>query len=383
MRTDADAATFLPFNRPAITGYEQAYLDQVMARGKLAAGGPFSTRCNAWLEEHFGAPGALTTTSCTHALEMAAMLSGVQPGDEVILPSFAFSSTATAFARCGASLVFVDIEPATMNIDPAAVAAAITPRTRVIVALHYAGVACDMDVLARLAGQHGLIIVEDAAQAIFSSFRRQACGTFGAFGCLSFHETKNIHCGEGGALVINDPDLVARAEIIWEKGTDRARFFRGEVDKYTWQDLGSSYVLGELCSAFLLAQMEHGEAITRDRLRSWQEYRQALAPLAEQGLIELPVIPDSCQHNGHIFWLKTRDQEEQARLISFLKQRSIHSVFHYVPLHSSPAGRRYGRFAGSDRYTSREAARLVRLPLFYGFDQAASVAGAVCAFYRS
>jgi dTDP-4-amino-4,6-dideoxygalactose transaminase len=268
-----------------------------------------------------------------------------------------------------------------MNIDPAAVAAAVTPRSRVIVTLHYAGVACSMDALTEIAKQHNLLVVEDAAQAVFSTYQGRPCGTLGDFGCLSFHETKNIHCGEGGALLINRADDVCRAEIIWEKGTDRARFFRGEVDRYTWQEIGSSYVLGELCAAFLLAQLEQGRTITDDRLRSWHAYRQALSPLAERGLVELPEIPEACRHNGHIFWIKTRDQEQQEALIAFLKQRSIHSVFHYIPLHSSPAGRRYGRFAGEDRFTSQEASRLVRLPLFYGFQEVERVADTVRAFF--
>ncbi len=371
----------IPFNRPAITGAEEDYLAAVMKRGKFAAGGPFSTRCNAWLKEEFGTPDALTTTSCTHALEMAALLCDLEFGDEVILPSFAFSSTATAFARCGARLVFVDVEPATMNIDPEAVAAALTPKTRVIVALHYGGVACDMDALLALARQHGLLIVEDAAQAIFAEYRGAPCGTLGTFGCFSFHETKNLQCGEGGALLINEPQYVQRAEIIWEKGTDRTRFYRGEVDKYTWQDIGSSFVLGELNSAFLLAQLERGQEITADRLRSWRQYLKYLRPLAEQGCIEIPRVPEACRHNGHIFWIKVRDASEQADLIRYLKKRSIQSVFHYVPLHSAPAGRRLGRFVGQDRITTRDSSRLLRLPLYYGFSEAARVAEAVRAFY--
>jgi dTDP-4-amino-4,6-dideoxygalactose transaminase len=370
-----------PFNRPAITGFEQAYLAQAIESGQLAAGGPFSKRCNSWLRDHFATARSLTTTSCTHALEMAALLCNLQPGDEVILPSFAFSSAATAFARCGATLIFVDIEPATMNIDPLAVAAAVTPRSRVIVALHYGGVACDMNALAETAAQHDLLIVEDAAHAIFSTYHQLPCGTLGAYGCLSFHESKNIHCGEGGALLVNRAGDVSRAEIIWDKGTDRLRFLRGEIDRYTWQEIGSSYALGDLCAAFLLAQLECGRVITDDRLRSWHAYLQALSPLAEHGLVELPVIPDACHHNGHIFWIKTRDQEQQSSLIAFLKQRSIHCAFHYSPLHSSLAGRRHGRFAGEDRYTSQESSRLVRLPLYYGFRETERVVEAIHAFY--
>ncbi len=371
----------IPFNRPAVTGAEEAYLAAVMRRGKFAAGGPFSRRCMAWLKERFGAAAVLTTKSCTDALEMAALLCDLEPGDEVILPSFAFSSTATAFARCGATLAFVDVEPSTMNVDPEAVAAAVTPRTRVLVALHYGGVACNMEVLGSLARRHGLLIVEDAAQAIFAEYRGAPCGTLGTFGCFSFHETKNLQCGEGGALLVNEPRYVERAEIIWEKGTDRSRFFRGEVDQYTWQDIGSSYALGELSSAFLLAQLESGQEVTADRLRSWHRYLTHLEPLVERGLIEVPAVPGPCRHNGHTFWIKSRDAGEQVDLIRFLRGRSIQSVFHYVPLHSAPAGRRFGRFAGRDRYTTREASRLIRLPLFYGFSEAARVAEAVAAFF--
>lgn len=300
----------IPFNRPGVIGTEHEYLKSVFKRGKFGGGGPFSKRCCEWLRENYGAPAALTTTSGTHALEMAALLCDLRPGDEVILPSFAFPTTASAFVRCGASLVFVDVDPATMNIDVAAVAAAITPRTRVIIALHYAGVSCDMDSLSRLATEHGAFLVEDAAQAVFSSYKRKPCGTIGSFGCLSFHESKNIHCGEGGALVINDAEYVERAEIIWEKGTDRSRFFLGQVDKYSWQELGSSYVLSELNSAFLLAQLEEGERITADRLRSWNEYASLLQPLADSGLVEVPGIPSDCSHNGHIYWIKTRSARE-------------------------------------------------------------------------
>lgn len=374
-------ARFVPFNRPAISGAEQSYLDEVMKSGKFGGGGPFTRRCNAWLREHFAVPAVLTTTSCTHALEMAALLCELKPGDEVILPSYAFSSTAAAFARCGAALVFVDIEPSTMNIDPRAVESAISSKTRVVVALHYAGVACNMDVLGELAREHSLLLVEDAAQAFLAQYRGARCGTLGTFGCLSFHETKNIHCGEGGALIVNDARYVARAETILEKGTDRMRYFRGEVDRYTWRDLGSSYVPSELNSAFLLAQLEHGEEITRNRVESWQAYLDHLHPLAEAGLIELPVIPEGCRHNGHMFWIKTRGVEERDALIRFLRDRAVHSVFHYVPLHSAPAGRRYGRFVGRDRHTTQEAGRLLRLPLSYRFSHTARVAQAVKAFY--
>ena len=330
---------------------------------------------------HYGSAGVVTTTSCTHALEMAALMCDLKPGDEVILPSYAFTSTATAFVRCGAFLVFVDVDPITMNIDPKAVDSAITSKTRVLVALHYAGVACDMDALLTLAGKHNLVLVEDAAQAIFAKFQDRLCGTIGLFGCLSFHESKNVHCGEGGALIVNNEDYVDRAEVILEKGTDRLRFRRGEVDKYSWQDLGSSYVLSELNGAFLLAQLEHGREITKERLSNWQYYHELLSPLAQQGLIAVPDRTAVGAHNGHIFWIKTKNLEERTTLISFLKERGIHSVFHYVPLHSSSAGRRYGRFIGEDRYTTSGSERLVRLPLYYGFSQAERVADGIKAFY--
>jgi dTDP-4-amino-4,6-dideoxygalactose transaminase len=376
-----EGASMIRFNRPTVTGGEEAYLRAVGERGKFAGGGPFSTRCDRWLTAHFGCPGAFVTTSCTHALEAAAMLCDIQPGDEVILPSFAFPSTATAFVRSGARLVFVDIDPSTMSIDPLAVERAITPNTRVIVALHYGGVACRMDELLRLAEAHFLLVVEDAAQAMFSTFKGRACGTLGALGCISFHESKNLHCGEGGALVCRTEEHARRAEVILEKGTNRTSFFRGEVEKYTWLDIGSSFVLSELNAAFLLAQLEEAQAITADRLHCWDSYRLALLPLAEAGFIDIPSIPDYCEHNGHIFWIKAKDIVERSQLIAYLKERSIQAVFHYIPLHTSPAGQKYGRFSGDDVYTTKEAERLVRLPLYYGFDAAETVAQIVRDYY--
>ena len=371
----------IPFNKPAVWGTEKKYLEQVFERGKFSGGGPFNQRCRAWLKHHYSAADVLPTTSCTHALEMAAMLCDLRPGDEVILPSYAFSSTATAFVRCGASLIFVDVEPSTMNIDPQAVAAAITAKTRVLVVLHYAGVACDMDALLSLAEKHKLIVVEDAAHAIFARYKDRLCGTLGLFGCLSFHETKNLHCGEGGALIINDSAYLDRAEIILEKGTDRLRLRRGEVDKYTWQDIGSSYVLSELNAAFLQAQLDHGREITAERLCAWQAYHECLYPLAERGWIAIPDRAAVGEHNGHIFWVKAKDLAERTALIAFLRARGIHSVFHYVPLHSARAGRRYGTFVGEDQYTTRESERLVRLPLYFGFSQTKRVVEGIKAFY--
>jgi dTDP-4-amino-4,6-dideoxygalactose transaminase len=372
----------IPFNRPAITGAERTNIDAVFTRGKFSGIGPFGQHCTSWLREYFGAPGALLTTSGTHALELAALLCDLAPGDEVILPSFTFSSTATAFARCGASLVFVDVDPRTMNMDPVAVAAAVTPRTKVLVVMHYGGVPCDMDALATIVHRHDLLVVEDAAHAIFSEYDGTLCGRLGHFGCFSFHETKNVHCGEGGALLINDVKFLERAEIILEKGTDRTRFQRGEVDRYTWQDIGSSYVLGELNAAFLLAQLEAGAEITSNRLDSWNEYQELLSPLAREGAIELADNRD-IRHNAHLFWIKARDNAERTDLLRFLRVCDIQATFHYVPLHSSPAGRRYGRLAGADVHTSAEADRLLRLPIFFGFTEADRVAAAVHDFYRA
>ncbi len=371
---------FVPFNRPAIVGTERANIEAVFERRKFAGIGPFGHRCNSWLAERFGVPAALLTTSGTHALELAALLCDLGPGDEVILPSFTFPSTATAFARCGARLVFVDVDPLTMNIDASAVADAVTPRTRVLAVVHYGGVSCDMTSLATIADQHELLVVEDAAHAIFSEADGVPCGRIGDFGCFSFHETKNVQCGEGGALLIKDPRFVERAEIIVEKGTDRARFQRGELSQYRWQDIGSSYVAGELAAAFLLAQLEAGDMITRDRLRSWSEYESALSPLARAGRIEI-AEPRDRTHNGHLFWMKASDEAERAALLDHLAHRKIHATTHYLPLHSSPAGLKFGRFSGIDAHTSREADRLVRLPMYFGFREAQRVAAAIHEFY--
>lgn len=372
----------IPFNKPAITGNEPALLQQVFTKNKFSGGGYFNAACNAWFTEHFGAAGALMTTSCTHALEMAALLCDLKAGDEVILPSYAFTSTATAFARCGANLVFVDCEPDTMNMDMRAVADAITPRTRVVVALHYAGVSCDMNTLRTLADKHNLKIVEDAAQALFASYHGQPCGMLGDYGCFSFHETKNLHCGEGGALVLRHAEDVEKAEILLEKGTNRMRFFRGETSKYEWVGMGSSYVPSELNAAFLLAQLQEGANITSHRLALWHHYRTLLAPLAEAGFIELPNPRAECGHNAHIFWIKLANKTQRDRLIAHLKERNIGATFHYIPLHSAPAGQQYGRFHGEDKFTTRESERLVRLPLFHSLTEAEQqlVAEAVAGF---
>ena len=360
----------IDFNVPPYVGTEMDYVREAAEKNrKICGDGPFSRKCHAWMEERFGAEKVLLTTSGTAALEMAAVLCDLKPGDEVILPSFTFSSTATAFQAMGATLVFVDIRPDTMNIDESKIEDAITERTRVIVPVHYAGVACEMDEIVRIARKHGLIVVEDAAQGVMSTYKGRALGTIGTFGCYSFHETKNYSMGEGGALVINDPAYIERAEIIREKGTNRSLFRLGQVDKYTWVDRGSSYLQSDLNAAYLWAQLERADEINEDRLATWHAYYEAFAPLAEAGRVELPVVPEGCVHNAHMFYLKVRDLEERTAFIEHLKQHGVMAVFHYVPLHSSPAGLKFGRFHGEDVYTTRESDRLVRLPMYYGLSE--------------
>lgn len=374
------------FNIPPYVGDEMEYVRQAAeVNHKISGDGPFSRRCHAWMEERFDAEKVLLTTSGTSALEMAAVLCDLKPGDEVILPSFTFSSTATAFQAVGARLVFVDVRPDTMNIDESKIEHAITDRTRVIVPVHYAGVACEMDTIVNIARRHNLLVVEDAAQGVMSTYKGRALGTIGTFGCYSFHETKNYSMGEGGAIVINNPEYIDRAEIIREKGTNRQRFFRGQVDKYTWVDRGSSYLQSDLNAAYLWAQLEHADQINEDRLASWHAYWDGLEPLAQEGLIELPHVPEGCVHNAHMFWLKCADLRERTDLIAWLKEREIQATFHYVPLHSSPAGLRFGRFDGEDEYTTRESDRLVRLPMYYGLtpEDRQTVIDAVRDFYRS
>ena len=374
----------VPFNVPPCTGNEMKYIGEAVASHKICGDGQFTRKCSAWMEERFGAHKVLLTTSGTTALDMASLLCELQPGDEVILPSFTFSSTANAFVNYGAKLVFVDIRPDTMNIDETKIEAAITSRTRAIVVMHYAGVACEMDTIMAIARKHRLLVIEDAAQAVMSSYKGRALGTIGDFGCYSFHETKNYSMGEGGAILINAPEYVKRAEILREKGTDRARFFRGQVDKYTWVDLGDSFLPSELNAAYLWAQLEMADKINEDRLSSWKSYYDAFTDLEKKGLVTLPTVSEGCVHNAHMFYLKCRDLEERTRLIAFLKARDILAVFHYVPLHSAPAGLRFGRFSGEDVYTTRESDRLVRLPLYYGLtaDDQAKVIRAVRDFYR-
>ncbi len=375
----------ISFNVPPFVGTEIEYVREAVEQNhKICGDGPFSKKCHAWLEERFHARKVLLTTSGTDALEMAAMLCDLRPGDEVILPSFTFSSTATAFLLSGARLVFVDVRPDTMNIDEAKIEAAITPRTKVIVPVHYAGVSCDMDAILKIAREHNLLVVEDAAQAVMGSYHGQPLGTIGDLGCYSFHETKNYSMGEGGAIVINNPKYIERAEIIREKGTNRARFFRGQVDKYTWVDKGSSYLQSDMNAAYLWAQLQQADVINQDRLDTWHFYYQSLKPLADNGLVELPVVPVGCEHNAHMFYIKCKDLAERTAFIQFMKDREIFCSFHYVPLHSSPAGLEYGRFSGEDVYTTSESDRLVRLPMYYkiGQENRIAVVKGVLDFYR-
>ena len=356
----------IPFNRPRLVGREHAYIDQALASGKLSGNGVFAQRCAEWLERRLDAPRVLMTPSCTAALEMAALLSDLAPGDEVIVPSFTFVSTANAFALRGAQLVFADVSPQTLNITPESIRAALTDRTRVIVVVHYGGVACEMEEIMSIAASRDLIVVEDAAHALPATYAGRPCGSIGHLSTFSFHETKNVQCGEGGALVINDPELVERAEIVQEKGTDRSRFFRGEIDKYTWRDVGSSYLLSEVAAAFLWAQLECTDEITARRSRIWTRYHRAFEPLELAGKARRPIVPESCRHSSHLYYLLVPTPEMRDALIDRLDALAVHAVFHYIPLHSSPAGRRLGRPVGNMNVTEDIAARLVRLPLWAG-----------------
>lgn len=356
----------IDFNIPPFVGTEPEYMRQAAMGHKICGDGPFTRRCQDFLKDLLGIPAVYLTTSCTSALEMAALLSHIGPGDEVILPSYTFCSTADAFVQRGARLVFADIRPDTLNIDEKRIEEAITDKTRVIVVVHYAGVSCEMDTIMDIAKRHNLVVVEDAAQAIGSTYHGRNLGTIGHFGCLSFHETKNFSMGEGGALLL--PDLAQRdeAEIYREKGTDRSRFFRGQVDKYTWQDYGSSYLPSDLNAAYLWAQLEVYDQVAGSRMDAWKLYHEAFAPLEEEGKVERPFIPDGCTHNAHMYYLKVSGLEERTKLIGHLRSEGVMAVFHYVPLHSSPAGMKFGRFSGEDIYTTRESERLLRLPLYYG-----------------
>ncbi|WGE75201.1 dTDP-4-amino-4,6-dideoxygalactose transaminase [Actinobacillus equuli] len=361
----------IPFNKPPVIGSELAYLQNAINSGKLSGDSYYTKQCERRFEQHFGTPKALLTPSCTASLEMAAILLNIQAGDEVIMPSYTFVSTANAFALRGAKIVFVDIRPDTMNIDETKIEVAITSRTKVIVPVHYAGVACEMDSIMAIAAKHNLYVVEDAAQAVMAFYKGKPLGTIGHLGCYSFHETKNYSSGgEGGAILINDAKLVERAEIVREKGTNRSQFFRGQVDKYTWRDIGSSFLMSDLQAAYLAAQLEVAEQINQRRLSIWQQYFEAFSPFAAEQRIQLPQVPAECQHNAHMFYLKFKDLTERSAFIEWMKQKDILAVFHYIPLHSSPAGQQFGTFYGEDQYTSAESDRLVRLPLFYNMSEA-------------
>ena len=356
---------FIPFNKPPYIGKESEYVIDAVNKGHISGDGEYTKKCAKRLEELSGTKRALLTTSCTHATEMAALLSDIKPGDEVIMPSYTFVSTADAFVLRGAIPVFVDIRPDTMNIDETLIEDAITPKTKAIVPVHYAGVGCEMDTIIDIARRHNLTVIEDAAQAIASTYKGRTLGTFGDFGCYSFHETKNISMGEGGALLIQNEDLVEPAEIIREKGTNRAKFFRGQIDKYTWVNYGSSYLPSDMNAAYLWAQLENIDIIQKKRLSVWNRYKEGLSELEKKEYIEFGAIPDECTNNAHMFYIKVKDLEKRTNLLKFLKKNGIQAVFHYVPLHSAPAGRKFGRLNGEDRYTTKESERLVRLPLFY------------------
>lgn len=373
------------FNVPPYTGNEERYMMEAVRAHKICGDGQFTKKCNQWIEEKTGTAKALLTTSCTHATEMAALLADIQPGNEVIMPSYTFVSTADAFVLRGATVVFVDIRPDTMNIDEQLIEAAVTEKTRAIVPVHYAGVPCEMNKIMEIAEKYHLCVIEDAAQGVMSSYYGMALGTIGDYGCFSFHETKNYSMGEGGCLLIKDPVQAERAEIIREKGTNRSKFFRGQIDKYTWVDKGSSYLPSDLNAAYLWAQLEYAEDIYDDRMHNWNLYKEQLQPLADKGIIDLPFIPEGCVHNAHMFYIKAKDLTERSALISWLKEHGISAVFHYIPLHSSPAGQKFGRFCGEDVYTTRESERLLRLPMYYGLKESdvVQVCDCVKAFYET
>ena len=358
----------IPFNQPPFVGPEIDYVRKAVESGRICGDGQFNQKCHAWLEQKTGVARALLTTSCTHALEMSALLCNIQPGDEVIMPSFTFVSTADAFAMRGAKCVFVDIRPDTMNIDEKLIEEAITEKTRAIVPVHYAGVGCEMDTINAIAKKHNLFVIEDAAQGMMATYKGRSLGALGDFGCYSFHETKNYSMGEGGAILIADKKYSDHAEIIREKGTNRVQFHRGEVDKYTWVELGSSYLPSELNAAYLYAELENAQKIFDNRMASWNAYRERLQQLADAGDLQLPYIPAECVHNAHMFYLKCRDLADRAAFIAHMKDHGVQCVFHYIPLHSAPAGQRFGEFVGEDRHTTVESERLVRLPLYYGMD---------------
>lgn len=357
------------FNEPPYMEKSMDYIRKAVENKKICGDGEYTKKCNAWLEEHTGTKKALLTTSCTHATELAAILSEIKPGDEVIMPAYTFVSTADAFVLRGAKAVFVDIRPDTMNIDEKLIEHAITDKTRAIVPVHYAGVSCEMDTILAIAKKYNLLVIEDAAQGVMSSYKGKALGTMGDYGCYSFHETKNYSMGEGGAILIRDAKDSDRAEIVREKGTDRSRFLRGQVDKYTWVAAGSSYLPSDLNAAYLYAQLEVAQQVFDDRMNSWNKYNEAFKYLKDKGVIETPFVPEECEHNAHMYYIKLDNIEERTKFINYMKENDILTVFHYIPLHSAPAGREYGVFAGEDKYTTKESERIVRLPLYYNMGE--------------
>lgn len=370
----------IDFNVPPYVGKEKEYISNAIDSKKICGDGQFTKKCNAWIEEKTGSK-ALLTTSCSHALDMSAILAEIKPGDEVIMPAYTFVSTADAFVLRGATAVFVDIRPDTMNIDEKLIEDAITEKTKAIVPVHYAGVACEMDTIMDIAKRHNLIVIEDAAQGVMSEYKGKALGTIGDYGCYSFHETKNYSMGEGGAILVKDNNNFELAEIVREKGTDRSRFFRGQVDKYTWVEAGSSFLPSDINAAYLYAQLEMANEINEARLNAWNLYYENLKDIEQ---IQLPYVPKECKHNAHMFYIKTKDLEERSALIKFLKENNIASVFHYIPLHTSPAGKKYGRFHGEDKYTTKESERLLRLPMYYGLkdEEVLEVCSKIKEFYN-
>ncbi len=373
------------FNIPPYIGKELNYIKEAIDNKKICGDGSFTKKCHIWLEKQTKSEKILLTTSCTHALEMAAVLTGIKHGDEVIMPSFTFVSTADAFVQRGATIVFVDISPDTMNINENLIEDAITDKTKAIVPVHYAGVACEMDRIIEIAQKHNLKVIEDAAQGIMAYYKGRSLGTIGDFGCYSFHETKNYSMGEGGAISINDECYIEKAEILREKGTDRSKFLRGQIDKYTWVDYGSSYLPSDMNAAYLYAQLEYAQIINNDRLNSWNMYYHGLLDLEQKGYLELPFIPKGCQHNAHMFYIKAKDIQERTKLIAYLKENEVNSAFHYIPLHTSPAGLRFGRFHGADRFTTKESERILRLPLYYNIqgEEIKYICGVIKSFYNN
>ena len=372
------------FNVPPYVEKAADYIQECVKNQKICGDGPYTAKCNEWIEQKTGTAKCLLTTSCTHATELAAMLAGISEGDEVIMPAYTFVSTANAFVLRGATPVFVDIRPDTMNMDEKLIENAITDKTKAITPVHYAGVACEMDTIMDIAKRHNLCVIEDAAQGIMSTYKGKALGAIGDYGCFSFHETKNYSMGEGGALLIKDPAHVEDAEVIREKGTNRSKYYRGQIDKYTWVNFGSSYLPSDMNAAYLYAQLEIADQINEERLKCWNRYYENLEPLMQAGKIELPIIPEGCVHNAHMFYIKTAGIEERTKLISYLGEKDILSVFHYIPLHTAPAGLRFGRFSGEDRYTTKESERLTRLPMYYGLslEQVDYISDKIKEFYR-